>query len=297
MFINASIELKGSIYILFSALMYATLPILVKLAYGSGLSPGITMLLRYLFSFILLAIVIKFFRYGRILSLSWWVVAQGLFLTITGLFYFLALQTLSAGLTTVIFFAHPVFVAILSILFFRERFVPRLFVGLAMALVGIALISGLGGVNPNLSSRGITFALLACLGYSLYSLIGQKTLVDYEPLSLTATLSLLALIIIAPIYYRELSVLESLTLTQILIALIMAVLNTVLAVLFFLKGIQNIGAARATLISTAEPVFCIIMAFLILGETLSGLEIVGSGMVLISMILAVYARPSSLGNI
>lgn len=294
---NTSLELKGSIYIVFSAFMYATLPILVKLAYAAGLSPGITLLLRYFFSFVLLAILIKFFRYGRLLALSPWVIAQGIFLTVSGLFYFLALQTLSAGLTTVIFFAHPVFVAILSILIFRERFVPRLFLGLALAVLGIALISGLGGVGPDLPARGIIFALLACLGYSLYSVIGQKTLVNYEPLTITATLSLLALIILVPIYHRELVFLGSLTLTQLLITAAMAVLNTVLAVLFFLKGIQKIGATRATLISTAEPVFCIIMAFLILGETLSGIEIMGSGLVFISMLLAVYARPSSIGNI
>jgi len=297
LFINTSPALKGTIYIFFSAFMYATLPILVKLAYTAGLSPGSTLLLRYFFSFILLAIMIKIFRYGRILSLSPWVIAQGIFLTVSGLFYFLALQSLSAGLTTVIFFAHPVIVALLSILIFQEEFVPQLHLGLALALVGIAMIAGLGGSANELSPRGITFALMACLGYSLYSLIGQKTLVHYAPLSITATLSLLAVIIILPVYHADLFLLATLSLTQILITMAMAVLNTLLAVLFFLKGIQKIGAARATLISTAEPVFCIIMAFLILGETLSGWEFLGSGMVLVSMLLAVSARPSSMGNL
>ena len=70
MFINASKELKGSIFILFSAFMYATLPILVKLAYGAGLGPGSTLLLRYIFSFILLALFIKVVKHDHILSLS-----------------------------------------------------------------------------------------------------------------------------------------------------------------------------------------------------------------------------------
>ena len=290
MFINASKELKGSIFILFSAFMYATLPILVKLAYAAGLGPGSTLLLRYMFSFILLALFIKVVKHDHILSLSPLVIAQGIFLTTSGLFYFFALNTLSAGLTTVIFFTHPVLVAILSILIFKERFVPRIFIGLALALGGVALISGLVGHSPGLSSEGVFFALLASICYSFYSLLGQKTVARSNPLSITATLSLMAIIIIVPVYHSSLGFLFVLTPSQLLITLIMAVFNTLLAVLFFLKGVQNIGAARATLISTAEPVFCVMMAFLILGETLTGVEVIGSVMVFASMLLAVFSR-------
>ena len=296
MFINASKELKGSIFILFSAFMYATLPILVKLAYSAGLGPGSTLLLRYIFSFILLALFIKVVKHDHILSLSPPVIAQGIFLTASGLFYFFALNTLSAGLTTVIFFTHPVLVAILSILIFKERFVPRIFIGLALALGGVALISGLLGHSPGLSSEGIFFALLACICYSFYSLLGQKTVARSNPLSITATLSLMAIIIIVPVYHSSLGFLFVLAPSQLLITLVMAVFNTLLAVLFFLKGVQNIGAARATLISTAEPVFCLMMAFLILGETLTVVEVIGSVMVFASMLLAVFSRPEITSN-
>jgi len=296
MFINTSTDLKATIFILFSAFMYATLPILVKLAYSAGLGPGSTLLLRYLFSFILLALLINFGKRERILTLSPPVIAQGIFLTVSGLFYFLALNTLSAGLTTVIFFTHPVLVAILSIVIYKEKFVPRIFIGLALALSGVALVSGLVGNSPGLSSEGILFALLACLCYSIYSLLGQKTVARGNPLSITATLSLMAVLIIVPVYHSDLGFLFTLTPSQVLITLLMAVFNTLLAVLFFLKGVQNIGATRATLISTAEPVFCLMMAFLILGETLNRVEAIGSVMVLASMLLAVFSRHENTSN-
>lgn len=296
MFMNASEELKGSLYIFFSALMYATLPILGKLAYLAGLGPGSILLLRYCFSFILLTLFIKLFRKSKVLSLSPLVIAQGVFLTVSGLFYFYALQTLSAGLTTVVFFAHPVLVAVLAILIFKERFVPRLFVGLVLALAGIVLISGLGANINGLSLNGLFFALMACLFYAFYSLIGQKTLSGTDPLSITATLSLLAVIIIVPLYSNDLGFLGRLTPQQVWITLAIAVLNTLLAVLFFLKGLQKIGASRATLISTVEPVLCLLMAYLILGETLNLLELTGSILILVSMLLAVYSRPQSVSN-
>lgn len=281
---------KGSIYILFSAFMYATLPILVKLAYSAGLGPSGTLLLRYIFSFLLLGFFIRLVKRERILTVTPTVIAQGICLTVSGLLYFQALNTLSAGLTTVIFFIYPVLVAILSIILFKERLSLSAFIGLALAVSGIILISGLVGNAPKLSPQGLLFALLSCIFYSFYGLLGQKTVTQGNPLSLTASLSLIAVIIIVPVYHDSLGFLIRLTPAQIFITLVMAVLNTLMAVLFFLKGVRNIGAARATLISTAEPVFCLLMAYLILGETLSGLEVTGALLVFASMLLAVFSR-------
>ena len=293
---NCSQNLLGTAYVLFSALMYATLPILVKLAYSVGLGPGNTLLLRYIFSFILLSGFIKLFSHGRLLSLSPLVIVQGMLILGSGLFYFSALKTLPAGMATVVFFTHPVLVAILSLFVFKEKFAPRLFLGLALALGGIVLISGLLGGEQALSGRGIVWVLLACLCYTFYSLIGQKTLAEYEPLSITATLSLVGVIILIPVYHSELGFIQHLTGQQILVTLAMAVLNTLLAVLFFLKGLQKIGASRASLISTAEPVFCLLLAFIVLRESLTLPELIGSVLVFASMLLAVYPRSSDLSG-
>ncbi|NMC27229.1 MAG: DMT family transporter, partial [Syntrophomonadaceae bacterium] len=100
-----------------------------------------------------------------------------------------------------------------------------------------------------------------------------------------------------PFFYRDLAALSHITTAQFGIALAMAVLNTLLAVLFFLKGLKRIGASRATLLSTAEPVFCLLMAYIVLGESLSLRQMTGSAMVLASMLLTVYARPASLEKI
>lgn len=298
MFANRSNELLGSMSICFSALMYATLPILVKLAYANGLTAGNALWLRYLFSFILLVVFMSLVSKGSLLSLlSPPVIAQGIFLTVGGLLYFYALEWLSAGVATIIFFSHPVFVAVLSILVYKEKIVLRLFLGLVLAVLGIALVSGAGGLSSSLPSQGLVYALSSCLCYTLYSLVGQKAMDRHDPLSVTATISMLAILVLTPVFYRDLAALSHITASQFGIALAMAVLNTLLAVLFFLKGLKRIGASRATLLSTAEPVFCLLMAYIILGESLSLQQIMGSAMVLASMLLTVYARPASLEKI
>lgn len=297
MFANRSNELLGSMSICFSALMYATLPILVKLAYANGLTAGNALWLRYLFSFVLLAVFIGLVTKGSLLSLSPPVIAQGIFLTVGGLLYFYALEWLSAGVATIIFFSHPVFVAVLSILVYKEKIVLRLFPGLVLAVLGIVLVSWAGGLSSSLPSLGLVYALSSCLCYTLYSLVGQKAMDRHDPLSVTATISMLAILVLTPFFYRDLAALSHITTAQFGIALAMAVLNTLLAVLFFLKGLKRIGASRATLLSTAEPVFCLLMAYIVLGESLSLRQMTGSAMVLASMLLTVYARPASLEKI
>ncbi|NMC26607.1 MAG: DMT family transporter, partial [Syntrophomonadaceae bacterium] len=196
MFANRSNELLGSMSICFSALMYATLPILVKLAYANGLTAGNALWLRYLFSFVLLAVFIGLVTKGSLLSLSPPVIAQGIFLTVGGLLYFYALEWLSAGVATIIFFSHPVFVAVLSILVYKEKIVLRLFPGLVLAVLGIVLVSWAGGLSSSLPSLGLVYALSSCLCYTLYSLVGQKAMDRHDPLSVTATISMLAILVL-----------------------------------------------------------------------------------------------------
>lgn len=118
---------------------------------------------------------------------------------------------------------------------------------------------------------------------------------ETDTLSMTATISLTAVIIIAFFANRELVFLYHFTLNQVLIGLTMAILNTWLSVVLFLQGIKKIGAARASLISTAEPPLCLLLAFLILGETLSLWQLLGSLLVFASMILATLHSKDS-GN-
>jgi len=291
--LRKSEEIQGVLFIFLSALMYATLPILGKLAFQTGLSPSAALLLRYLFSILLLAIYIGLLKREQVLTLTPLVIVQGILLTMGSLFYFYSLKYLSAGITTVIFFLYPVLVSCLSIPIYHEKIRPRLLLALPLAIAGIIMVSGINGNLNSLPYQGVVLALLACLSYSIYGLIGQKTVAKTDPLSMTATLSLVAVIMIACFSNRELQFLLHLSMNQILVGLIMAVLNTLLAVLFFLKGIKKIGAARAALISTAEPPLCLLMAFLILGETLTLLQLVGSLLVFASMLLAVKGNASS----
>lgn len=287
---NLSENVTGAIYIFISALMYAALPVMTKLAYTTGLQPAYLIWLRYLFTFLFLAGLLLYLK-SNIIIFSPLVILQGLFFIGGGIFYFLCLQYLSAGLCNVIFFTHPAIVALLALVFYKEKAAPQLIIGLILAIAGIAMISGITGNSPvNISVRGLIYCILSCLTYAGYILVGQKNLVSRFPFSLVSTFALMGVLFIPAIFGRSTGFFTSLNCMQLIITLSIALFNTVIPIIFLLYGVQKIGASKGSLISSIEPVLTIIIAYLVLGEVMTPLQIAGSVLVLASMILALPSQ-------
>ena len=59
-----------------------------------------------------------------------------------------------------------------------------------------------------------------------------------------------------------------------------AVVCTVVAILAFFAGLKRIGPARAAIASTLEPVVTVVLAWAVLGESLSAMQLLGGALVL-----------------
>lgn len=293
--------IKGAIYVFISAFMYATLPILTKLAYLHGLDPSSALFYRYLFAFIFILLYQKLLKRQAVISTSLLAIGQGILLITASLFYFNALKSLSAGIGSIIFFTHPILVALLAIFIYREGLGIKLVTGLLLALTGIVFISGVLGGSVVVAPAGLLLGVLASICYGLFVLAGQTNVAKSSPLSLTATFAMIGVIAIPILFFRDLHFLTDLTWPQVLICLGMALFNTVLSISFFLKGVGKIGASRASLISTLEPVLSIGLAIILLGEVFSRLEAAGIVLIMISIYFAITSyrgvnQPSAAAN-
>jgi drug/metabolite transporter (DMT)-like permease len=69
-------------------------------------------------------------------------------------------------------------------------------------------------------------------------------------------------------------------------------LASFLAIQALYAGARRIGAAQAALVSTTEPVFIVVLSFLVLDQCLAPIQLVGAGLILIGVIIAQTApRP------
>jgi drug/metabolite transporter (DMT)-like permease len=70
-----------------------------------------------------------------------------------------------------------------------------------------------------------------------------------------------------------------------------AMVSTVAAVSLFFAGLKRVGPTTASILSTVEPVVTVLLAFLVFGELLGGLQLLGGGLVIAAVIVLAGFRP------
>ncbi len=87
--------------------------------------------------------------------------------------YFLTLQRTSIGVAVILLYTSPVFVTILSRIFFHEPFTRQKSLAILLMMVGCALVSGIADGHPTLTPTGLLTGLASGLCYALYSIFGR----------------------------------------------------------------------------------------------------------------------------
>ena len=91
--------------------------------------------------------------------------------------YFNAITLSSMSVAAVLLYTSPVFVTLMSALFFREAVTPVKLIALIVTFSGCVLVTGLFplGQTP-ISAKTILFGLGSGFGYALYSIFGKFVL-------------------------------------------------------------------------------------------------------------------------
>ncbi|HSM33844.1 MAG TPA: DMT family transporter, partial [Anaerolineae bacterium] len=76
----------------------------------------------------------------------------------------------------------------------------------------------------------------------------------------------------------------------------LGLLATAVAIGAFYAGVRRVGGARASLISTVEPVYTVALAMILFGEQLTGMQLAGGALVIGAVILAETGRPDTVAR-
>ena len=101
-------------------------------------------------------------------------------------FYFLAIHRLAIGIALLIEYLAPLLVALWARFVCHEHVRRRIWVALALALIGLGLIVNVFGGGTSLSTAGVLFALGGAFAYALYVLLAEHVVGDRDPVSLLA---------------------------------------------------------------------------------------------------------------
>ena len=268
------------------AVLYATMGIFGKMLYACGLTPQLVMVLRFAFTVLFLGLFIAFFHERKFISRQPAVYVQSVFFFLSAWLYFLGVERMNAGLATVLFYTFPAVVAVLNVFVFHEHMTWRTVAALAFSLAGIVFISGV--ISPDsitLDPLGIAFSVAGCVAFAVYSVLIQKTARVESSFTATFSISLVCLAASLVFFNAELAGLASIGVYELIVSCALAIFSTILPIILFIYAVGRIGATKAAIVSIAEAPSSLLLAYFVLGETISLFQGIGSCLVIASILI------------
>lgn len=185
----------------------------------------------------------------------------------------------------------PVIVVFISTLFMRERITLRILLALACAVGGTVLLTGTPAVTVNSTHllTGVLLSLICAGAYAAVILGGRALSSRYHPLQVNVVafgvgaLLLLSCSLITRLVF-------SYPVESWLLLLYLGVIPTALAYLLFQAGMRSTPATLTSILTLAEPLTAAILAWILFGERLTLLGIIGALLLLGTILLLARAE-------
>lgn len=206
----------------------------------------------------------------------------------------MAISRISIALTLLIFYTYPGLVALVATAFFGERLDALRWIALGVSLFGLALVVIGAGDVGQLDMAGVGLAFFGALCQVVYALSAQRGFSSVpapQAGGITFAVAALAYLAFAGVT-GQLGALESpLASSAALLPVVFAgVVGAGIPTMAWIMGIRILGAPRAAIISTLEPVVGVALAALVLAEIPTALQVVG-GACIVGAAIVVQRRP------
>jgi drug/metabolite transporter (DMT)-like permease len=277
---------------LLGALAIAFSSILVRLSHAS---PSTAAIFRCLFALPVLGVLalLEDRRYGpRPWASRRILVAAGAFFSADLILWHHSIEDVGAGLSTVLANIQVVLVPLVAWAFLAERPARRVLAALPIALIGVVLISGAlqHGAYGRAPLRGALFGLGAGIAYVGFLLLLRRGASDLRRVAgplfdATAVATVLCVAIGLAVGDADLAP----GWPGIGWLIVLALTSQVIGWLLISTSLPRLPAAVTSLVLCVQPVCTVGLAALILGESPSGLQLVGVAVVLAAVLVATWA--------
>ena len=211
-------------------------------------------------------------------------------------FFFLkGLKMIEAGRASVIIANNPVFIALFSAYFFKERLNLVKVIGIIISVAGAIVVVSRGQVFEILQGGlglGEMYIFGCVASWVAFSLIGKAVMENLSPLRAVTYSSIAGtLFLAAPAFLEGGFGFLAYSLSEWASIFYLGVFGTVLGFLWYYQGIQKIGPTRAGLFINFVPITAILLAFMFIGEPITMSLLIGT--VLVSSGVYLTNRPTS----
>ena len=188
--------------------------------------------------------------------------------------YFQTIQRASLSTAAILLYTSPVFVLLLSVPLFGEKFTRKKLICLVLAITGCALASGVASGGMALSPMTLLLGLGSGFGYGLYSIFSRFALQrGYHPITITAYIFLFgALGGILLTDFGQITRVVSADGGNLIYLMVYTLVTTIVPYISYTTGLQQVENGVAAVLACIEPVMATVFGIFVFSEmpTLSG---------------------------
>ncbi|TCI92146.1 DMT family transporter [Tenacibaculum sp. M341] len=208
-------------------------------------------------------------------------IIAGVFMGIHWVTYFYALKLSNVAIGMLSLYTFPVMIAFLEPVFLKVKFNP------IYILLGIMVLLGLYILSPNFTFenttvQGILFGLISALCYAIRILILKKYVTQYNGVLLMFYQVVIITVCLSPtLFFMDISGVQ----TQFPYLIMLALITTALGHSLMVYSLKFFSASTTSIISSVQPIFGIILAFLFLNEIPTLNTFLGGGLILATVVI------------
>ena len=188
-----------------------------------------------------------------------------------------AVEYIPVALVALLFFTYPPMIALINVVFVRERLSPTSFAAVAVAFLGLALMLGVS--VEAVDWRGVALALGAAVATAWNAVWLARRVAHLDPFVITFHMAVVAAVMLLALSAGGGFFDFPDTRVGWAGLLGVVVLQGGAVPLYFIS-LARIGALRSGVITNLQPVVSIVAAYVFFGELLSPLQAIGGAMVL-----------------
>lgn len=283
-----SLQTKGVVLAIISAICYGMNPLGALFLYEEGLNVNSVIFYRFIFASILLAIfmLIKkdsfYLKFKEIILLA----LLGLLFGISAISLFNSFLYMDAGLASTVLFIYPIFVAIIMALFFKEKNSIITILSIIFAFLGVVLLYESDGAN--VSNFGIFLVIVSSLCYAIYIvIINQYLKMSALKVTFYSMLFCTITILIHSFFDSSLNIMPLVNFNMWFYTIFLALVPTIISLLFLIKAIQLIGSTSASILGALEPLTAVLIGVYVFNEKITFWLVIGIVFILFGVLLIV----------
>ena len=279
--------MRGIIYAILATISYSSTPTFTQLGYKGGIQTNTLLFSRHLVSLIfMLPIFLRKESYAALEKKHIpWIALLCVMAVFGNVTFNYAYHYLPNMVSIAVSISYVAFVFVIEMLLGRERFTKSRGLIACLTFLGLAVIA-IPGMSGGLDMKAFGVGLIASLQYAVQVLLINSKYLKQVPTEIFLLTGIVPIMIFSSI--RCLAAGEPLLPSNTLqwIAIIcLGTIGVIIARGLFYKAVRIIGATKASMIDSMEPLSSAVLGWFLLGQSLNVYTVAGSALMIVSILL------------